>query len=114
MRHQAPSRRRLQMTSHVTWGFLLVLLVLSLTGCTLGPTIETRFVIVHPGQPLRILDNISATGERLDGVNGQATVNLGGWVAMPPDHWAAIVAALAQKNPAAISPPVAGPPPPAK
>lgn len=70
--------------------FLLMLCSLSaMTGCTIGPTVEVRHVLIHPGQPLRILENVSATGERLDG-GGVATHDLGGWVAMPPSHWQVI------------------------
>lgn len=70
--------------------FLLVTLAMTQSGCmTLGPVTEVRYVIVHPGQPVKILKNVTVTGERLDG-GGHAELNIGGWVAMPPDHWSVI------------------------
>ena len=61
---------------------------LTMTGCgmTLGPTTEVRYLIVHPGQPIRVLDQTTVRGERMDG-GGPADFDVGGWVMMPPDHW---------------------------
>lgn len=91
-------RRRLRRVSlllaAMLWPLAILTIILMLAGCTLGPTTEVRYVIVHPGQPIRILDPLSATGERLDG-GGTATIDLGGWVAMPPDHWEVIARRLA-------------------
>ena len=76
----------------------LFLLLLILTGCTIGPTVETRHVFIHPGQPLRVMTNVKVSGERLDG-GGAVTHDVGGWVMMPPTHWAAVEAALKQAQP---------------
>lgn len=74
--------------------FLLSLCSLSaMTGCTIGPTVEVRHVLIHPGQPLRVLENVTVSGERLDG-GGAAEHDIGGWVAMPPSHWDAIKAMI--------------------
>ena len=72
---------------------------LSLTGCglTLGPTTEVRYLVVHPGQPIRVLDQTTVTGERLDG-GGPASFDVGGWIMMPPDHWS-VVEKLIKKVP---------------
>lgn len=67
----------------------LLCTTLSTTSCTLGPTVETRYVIVHPGQPLRAMANQQIDGERMDGA-GVVSQDVGGWVMMPPDHWAVI------------------------
>lgn len=55
-------------------------------GFRIGPTVETRTVIVHPGQPLRILQNVTVTGTRL-GDDVQVEQDIGGWVCMPRDHF---------------------------
>lgn len=60
-------------------------------------------MLIHPGQPLRILENVTATGERMDG-GGAATHDLGGWVAMPPDHWAVIEKLIKQAQPVTPTP----------
>ena len=70
----------------------MLLLALSLPalascGLTLGPTVQREFILVKPGQPIRILSNAKVRGQRLDDeaiVDGQA---IGGWVAMPAEHW---------------------------
>lgn len=43
-------------------------------------------MIVHPGQPLRVMESVTVKGERLDG-GGIAEHDVSGWVMMPPDHW---------------------------
>lgn len=72
---------------------LLMAVSLSISGCggvTLGPRVEIRYVIVKPGQPIRILENKTVRGERLDGEPGSAPIDIGGWIAMPPEHWDAV------------------------
>jgi hypothetical protein len=75
----------------------MVWTLLTMSGCTIGPTVETRYVVVHPGQPIRILSTVTANGERLDGA-GVAEFDISGWVVMPPDHWATIKALLESKS----------------
>lgn len=101
-------RRPLPLTSCATWALrqmrpgqraaLFLSSLLLLTGCTIGPTVEVRHILIHPGQPLRILENVTVSGERLDG-GGPARHDLGGWVAMPPSHWAEVEKLLKQRNP---------------
>lgn len=102
MKFLHPFRRPLLPTFCATWALrrmrpgsraALFLLPLMLTGCVIGPTVEVRHVLIHPGQPLRVLDNVTVSGERLDG-GGAAEHDIGGWVVMPPDHWAAIKAII--------------------
>ena len=99
-----PFRRLLLPTFCATWALrrmrtgsqaalFLLLPLLLMTGCTIGPTVEVRHVLIHPGQPLRILENVTVDGERLDG-GGAAEHDVGGWVAMPPSHWEVIKAHL--------------------
>lgn len=76
---------------------------LTMTGCvTLGPTTEVRYLIVHPGQPIRVLAQTTVRGERLDG-GGPADFDVGGWVMMPPDHWNT-VEKLLKKSPLPVAP----------
>lgn len=69
------------------------LAVLCLAGCnlTLGPKVETRYVIVRPGLPVTILENRSVRARVLNNADGgEIRQDVGGWVAMPPEHWAAV------------------------
>jgi hypothetical protein len=91
------------MLAHLWPLALLALALLTLPACTIGPTVETRYVIVHPGQPVRILQGVTVTGERLDG-GGPATLDIGGWIAMPPDHWAIIAGLIRKDHPDVLAP----------
>lgn len=97
------------MTSPHRFHHLLMLMcclisALWLTGCglTLGPTTEVRYLVVHPGQPLRVMEQTTVTGERLDG-GGPASFDVGGWIMMPPDHWT-VVEKLIKKAQADVAP----------
>ena len=70
----------------------LPLLLLLLCGCglTLGPTVKTEYVIVHPGKPLEVLENATVKGKVLDGTADPVRQDIGGWVVMPQDHWNAV------------------------
>lgn len=65
------------------------------SGCdvTIGPKIGEKIVIVHEGQPVLVIQNVKATCQTL---NGNATVSqdLGGWVAMPREHFEALKRAV--------------------
>lgn len=69
---------------------------------TLGPKVEAKAVIVHPGQPLRALENISVKAQTADGT--QVSQDIGGWVAMPPEHWDAIKRVLDKEQPSTSKP----------
>jgi len=65
-------------------------LVLTLAGCslTLGPVIERKAIIVVAGVPVEILENRVVECHVLNEVEiNPVKQNIGGWVAMPPDHW---------------------------
>lgn len=77
----------------------LCLLVLTLTFCassgcnlTLGPRTEQIYTIVYPGRPLQIVKNQVVTGRILEGGGTEAPVfqDVGGWVAMPVEHFDAL------------------------
>ena len=66
----------------------LAILTLGLTlGCTIGPKIEDRWTFIYPGKPIQILSNSTVTGRRLDGQGGVVKQRIGGWIAMPQEHW---------------------------
>jgi len=69
----------------------LMLIYLPTLGCglTLGPTVKTEYVLVTPGNPILVLENRRVEGRRLDGA-GVASFDIGGWVAMPEEHFAAL------------------------
>lgn len=76
-------------------------ILLPLAGCdiTLGPKVETQAIIVHPGVPIEILTPQVVTCHLLkdvgnDGATHVFKQNLGGWVAMHPDHWKTIKAEI--------------------
>ena len=72
----------------------ILLISCAISGCgglTIGPRTETRYVIVHPGRPLQILGNKTVRGRVLDGTGDAVEQDIGGWIAMPAEHWNAIV-----------------------
>lgn len=68
-------------------------------GCTLGPIVKNNYVLVYPGKPLTVLDSTTVKGRYLDGTGNATEQNIGGWVAMPPEHWEAVQRALAKQEP---------------
>lgn len=72
----------------------LTLIFLPSSGCNgIGPRVETRFIIVHPGKPLEILSNTKVTGRRIDD-DSVASQDIGGWIAMPREHFEALKRAI--------------------
>lgn len=75
--------------------FLLIAtacLLISACDLSIGPRVETRFVILKPGQPGKILESATVQMSTLN--DGEiATQDIGGWIAMPPDHWNMVVEA---------------------
>ena len=72
---------------------------LTLTACsilsacgdlTIGPKVETRYVIVEPGNPLVVLENVTVRGRTLKDEGQVVRQDIGGWVAMPASHWAVV------------------------
>lgn len=69
---------------------------LPISGCgvSVGPQIETDYVLVQPGVPVRVLENRALkcrtfASERVNGApaGGVVRQDVGGWVAMPASHW---------------------------
>ncbi|MBE7466819.1 MAG: hypothetical protein HS116_25390 [Planctomycetes bacterium] len=68
-------------------------------GCgevTLGPRTKTEYVILHAGRPMDVLENRKVKGRAKDGSGEAVEQDIGGWVAMPADHWDAVKRALEQ------------------
>jgi flagellar biosynthesis/type III secretory pathway ATPase len=71
----------------------LILLSCVLSGCSgvsLGPQVRTEYVVLHAGRPLQVLENKTLKGRVLDGTGDAVDQDVGGWVAMPMDHWEAV------------------------
>lgn len=59
-------------------------------GLTIGPVIENRAVIVNPGVPVELLENRKIRCHVITDKDGEIKIlkqDVGGWVAMPPEHW---------------------------
>jgi len=52
--------------------------------------VKTEFVILKPGKPVIILDNQRVKVKPLLGEGGLSRISLGGWVAMPQEHFEAL------------------------
>lgn len=79
---------------------VLCLLVLGLSclmtsACTIGPRVETRYVILKTGQPGKVIENVTVDMSSLNG-DEVGEQDIGGWVCMPPEHWNAIVQTLTE------------------
>lgn len=67
-------------------------------GLTIGPRVKTEYVVLKPGAPIEVLRNVRVPGMTLkDGLVLDA-VDIGGWVAMPPEHFEALRAAVEAKG----------------
>jgi hypothetical protein len=70
---------------------LMIASCCALSGCvTLGPKVETQVVILRPGNPVRILENRRMKCQPMTGSEAMISQDVGGWVAMPPEHWDAV------------------------
>lgn len=76
---------------------LIILFALLLGGCTIGPITKHEFIIVRTGNPIEVLQNVKVRGRRL-GDDGLATIDIGGWVAMPREHFEALKRAAEKKD----------------
>lgn len=73
------------------------MIFLTSAGCdlTLGPKAKTDIVILKAGKPLRILENVTVKAKPLKTLGIEPVEqDIGGWVAMPPEHWEAIKRAI--------------------
>lgn len=80
------------------WMTMLTCALSGCTGLTVGPQVETRYLIIHPGRPLVVLDQVTVAGRVMDGTGDAVKQDVGGWVMMPPDHWDSVKKALEAKK----------------
>ncbi|HOR26867.1 MAG TPA: hypothetical protein PLG73_02465 [Candidatus Sumerlaeota bacterium] len=57
------------------------------------PRVRTEVLIVKPGAPLTVVENVTVTG-KLPGTDNFVRQDIGGWVAMPGEHFDALLDAL--------------------
>lgn len=65
---------------------------------TIGPKVETRYVIVEAGRPGVVLENTTVRFRQLDDDGQVVRQDIGGWVAMPMSHWEQVRAVLEAKR----------------
>lgn len=69
---------------------------LTTSGCdlTFGPVTKTKMVIVQSGSGVEILKNVvvpvRVMGAQENGSYDKMQQDIGGWIAMHPDHWASV------------------------
>ena len=76
---------------------LMIILLMMILGCTLGPQVKTKYVIVKPGLPVRVLENRVVRVKMLNGSADSVNQDIGGWIAMPPEHWDYIVKKIGEE-----------------
>lgn len=72
---------------------LSVCLILGFSGCsglTIGPTIERKVIIVKSGTGIEVLDQVTVKARLLQNGRLHFKQDIGGWVAMHPDHWESV------------------------
>ena len=87
------------MRDRLRFPLLMTLLCCALSGCgvTVGPRVETQVAILRPGNPVRVLENRRMKCQALTGSEAMIQQDVGGWVAMPPEHWDAVKRQLEKK-----------------
>ena len=77
-----------------SWLLLAVTMLCSATsgcsGVSLGPQVKTEYVILHPGRPMVVLENVKLKGRVVDGSGDAVEQDVGGWLMMDPSHWEAV------------------------
>jgi len=78
----------------------LTILCLLNSGCgnlSLGPRIATKYVLVYPGYPGKVMNNVTVT---ILPATGESTVqqDIGGWVVMPQEHFDALKRAVEERR----------------
>lgn len=60
------------------------------SGLTLGPTVERQVIVVRAGTAIEVLDSVEVEARVLTEEGAVFQQNIGGWIAMHPDHWEAV------------------------
>ena len=67
-------------------------------GLTIGPVVENKAIIVKPGVPIEILEGKKIKCHVMTEKDGEINVfkqDVGGWIAIPPEHWESLKKELA-------------------
>jgi len=79
------------MTNRKLWVIILILIMccgISACSFSVGPQVESRIAIMRPGDAMMITENIKVKGKLLkDPKAGEVKQDIGGWMAMPLNHW---------------------------
>jgi hypothetical protein len=77
-------------------GLVLIGVASAIAGCglTIGPVVERKVLVVKAGQPVRVLENVTVKAERLADGERLGEVDIGGWIAMPPEHFDELIRLL--------------------
>ena len=93
-----PWKKALVVSSGLTMSFLgsfVLCMMMSGCGLTLGPQTETRIIIPHAGKPCRVIQK-EKTELEVQQISSGATAkqDISGWVAMPEEHFDALMKKL--------------------
>ena len=83
-------------TLSLKYPILMTCSLMIFASCTLGPRVKTETIIVRAGRPLLITENVTVKGQ-IAGSDEQVHQDIGGWIALPEDHWDALMRALDKK-----------------
>jgi len=82
--------RNLKRLSLIVLTMTLCCAISGCSGISLGPQVKTEYVVLHAGRPLQLLENATVKGRVLDGSGDAVEQDVGGWIAMPNDHWESV------------------------
>lgn len=72
---------------------ILTPICLMSSACTLGPRVRTETIVIRPGRPLLVTENVTVTGQVV-GSDQIVKQDIGGWMAMPQEHFEALKRAV--------------------
>lgn len=64
---------------------------------TLGPTTETEYIVAHPGQPAKVVENRKVK-VLPESAKNPVEQDIGGWVVMPQSHFDALMRSIDKKE----------------
>lgn len=77
---------------------LMMLLLLPSCGLQIGPQVKTEVVVVRPGHPAQIVENKTILLIQPEGASQPVEQDVGGWYAVPREHYEALMRALDVKK----------------
>ena len=62
---------------------------LLMQGClaTFGPVVKTEYIVLRPGKPMVVLENVKVLCKPLKGSGQPTKIDIGGWVCLPGAHY---------------------------